>query len=111
MNVCLYAGGASMYAVIRSGGKQYRVTPGQTLRLEKLTGDAGSKIELGNVVFLENGGDVKFGFPLSGAKVEATILETDRANKILVFKKKRKKQYRRTRGHRQAFTTVRIEKI
>ncbi len=100
-----------MYAVIRSGGKQYRVTPGQTIRLEKLTGDAGAKIELDNIIFLENGGEVKVGSAISGVKIEATILETDRANKILVFKKKRKKQYRRTRGHRQSFTTVRIEKF
>ena len=100
-----------MYAVILSGGKQYRVTPGQTLRLEKLTGEKGSKIELGNVILVENGGDLKTGAPLANAKIEATILETDRSDKILVFKKKRKKQYRRTRGHRQSFTSVRIEKI
>ena len=98
-----------MYAVIKSGGKQYRVKAGQTLRLEKLAGEAGSKVELGDVVMVEDGGEVKTG--LSNAKVEATILETDRADKIIVFKKKRKKQYRRTRGHRQSFTAVRIDKI
>jgi large subunit ribosomal protein L21 len=100
-----------MYAVIRSGGKQYRVTPGQTIRLEKVAGDAGSKIQLGDVLMVEDGGTVKTGSPLPSAKVEATILESDRADKILVFKKKRKKQYRRTRGHRQAYTAVRIEQI
>ena len=100
-----------MYAVIRSGGKQYRVTPGQTLRLEKLAGDPGSKIELGEVLMVEDGGNVQLGSALSKAKVEATILESDRAGKILVFKKKRKKQYRRTRGHRQDYTAVRIEQI
>jgi large subunit ribosomal protein L21 len=100
-----------MYAVIKSGGKQYRVKAGQTVRLEKLAGEAGSRVELGDVVMVEDGGEVKTGAPLSGAKVEATILETDRADKIIIFKKKRKKQYRRTRGHRQSFTAVRIEKI
>ena len=100
-----------MYAVIKSGGKQYRVKAGQTIRLEKLAGEAGSKVELGDVLMVEDGGDVKTGAPLPNAKVEATILESDRADKIIVFKKKRKKQYRRTRGHRQSFTAVRIEKI
>jgi len=97
--------------VIRSGGKQYRVTPGQTLRLEKLEGEAGSKIQLGNVLMVEDGGNIQTGAPLPNASVEATIIETDRSDKVLVFKKKRKKQYRRTRGHRQDFTAVRIEKI
>jgi large subunit ribosomal protein L21 len=100
-----------MYAVIKSGGKQYRVKAGQTVRLEKLAGEAGSKVQLGDVLMVEDGGDVKVGAPLPNAKVEATILQTDRADKVIVFKKKRKKQYRRTRGHRQSFTAVRIEKI
>ena len=100
-----------MYAVIKSGGKQYRVKAGQTVRLEKLAGEAGSKVQLGDVLMVEDGGEVMTGAPLPNAKVEATILETDRADKIIVFKKKRKKQYRRTRGHRQSFTAVRIEKI
>jgi large subunit ribosomal protein L21 len=100
-----------MYAVIKSGGKQYRVKAGQTIRLEKLEGAVGSKVQLGDVLMVEDGGDVKTGAPLPNAKVEATILETDRADKIIVFKKKRKKQYRRTNGHRQGFTAVRIEKI
>jgi len=101
-----------MYAVIRSGGKQYRVAPGQTIRLEKLAGDPGSKVQLGEVLLVENDGKFHTGSPLlANAKVEATVLEHDRRNKIIVFKKKRKKQYRRTRGHRQDFTAVRIESI
>jgi large subunit ribosomal protein L21 len=100
-----------MYAVIRSGGKQYRVTPGQTLRLEKLEGEAGSKIQLGDVLMVEDGGKVQTGAPLPNVSVEATIIQSDRSDKVLVFKKKRKKQYRRKRGHRQDFTAVRIEKI
>ena len=101
-----------MYAVIRSGGKQYRVTPGQTIRLEKFSGEVGSKVELGDVLLVDNDGEIKVGSPLvANAKIEATVIEQDRARKILVFKKKRKKQYRRTNGHRQDFTAVRIEKI
>ena len=101
-----------MYAVIRSGGKQYRVSPGQTIRLEKVGGDVGSKVELGEVLLVENDGNVQVGAPLvANAKIEATVVENDRAKKILIFKKKRKKQYRRTRGHRQDYTAVRIDKI
>jgi large subunit ribosomal protein L21 len=100
-----------MYAVIRSGGKQYRVTPGQTIRLETLAGEIGSKIELGNVLMVEDGGNVRTGSALASAKIAATIVESDRAGKILVFKKKRKKQYRRTQGHRQDYTSIRIDQI
>ena len=101
-----------MYAVIRSGGKQYRVAPGQTIRLEKIVGEVGSKVDLGDVLLVENDGNVQVGTPVvTNAKVEATVLEQDRAKKILVFKKKRKKQYRRTSGHRQDYTAVRIDKI
>jgi large subunit ribosomal protein L21 len=101
-----------MYAVIRSGGKQYRVAPGQTIRLERLTGDVGAKVELGNVLLVENDGKIQVGSPLvANAKIQATVLEHDRSKKILVFKKKRKKQYRRTQGHRQDYTAVRIDNI
>ena len=101
-----------MYAVIRSGGKQYRVAPGQTIRLEKVAGEVGAKVELGNVLLVENDGNVQVGNPLvANAKIEATVVEHDRAKKILVFKKKRKKQYRRTHGHRQDYTSVRIDNI
>ena len=101
-----------MYAVIRSGGKQYRVAPGQTIRLEKVAGDVGSKVELGDVLLVENEGNIQVGSPIvANAKIQATVLEHDRAKKILVFKKKRKKQYRRTQGHRQDYTAVRIDSI
>jgi large subunit ribosomal protein L21 len=101
-----------MYAVIRSGGKQYRVTPGQTIRMERVAGDVGSKLELKDVLLVQNDGDIQLGSPvLANAIVEATVVEQDRAKKIIVFKKKRKKQYRRTRGHRQNYTAVRIDKI
>jgi large subunit ribosomal protein L21 len=101
-----------MYAVIRSGGKQYRVAPGQTIRLEELAGDVGAKVELGDVLLVENDGNIQVGSPLvANAKVEATVIEHDKVKKILVFKKKRKKQYRRTQGHRQGYTAVRIDNI
>ena len=101
-----------MYAVIRSGGKQYRVAPGQTIRLETLAGEVGSKVELGDVLLVENDGNIQVGSPVvANAKIEATVVENDRKKKILVFKKRRKKQYRRTHGHRQSYTAVRIDNI
>lgn len=97
-----------MYAVIKTGGKQYRVTEGDRLRIEKLPGDVGASITFDEVLML--GGDkVSIGKPLvSGAKVTATILAQDRAKKVIVFKFRRRKNYRRKRGHRQPFTEVRI---
>ena len=101
-----------MYAVIRSGGKQHRVEPGTTLKVEKLDAEVGKKIELGEVLMVESDGKVTVGDPLvAKAKVKATVLDQDRARKIIVFKKKRKKQYRRTRGHRQAYTELRVDEI
>ena len=101
-----------MYAVVRSGGKQYRVTPGQTIRLEKVAGEIGSKVELSEVLLVDNDGNIQVGAPLvANARIEATVVEHDRAKKIIVFKKKRKKQYRRTQGHRQDYTAVRIDSI
>ena len=102
-----------MYAVIRSGGKQYRVAPGQTIRLEKVAGEVGARLDLGgDVLLVENEGHIQVGRPLvANVKIEATVLEHDRKKKILIFKKKRKKQYRRTRGHRQNYTAVRIDMI
>jgi large subunit ribosomal protein L21 len=101
-----------MFAVIRSGGKQYRVTPGQTVRLETVVGDVGSKVELKEVLLVDNDGSLSIGAPLvANARIEATVVEQDRKKKILVFKKKRKKQYRRTQGHRQDYTAVRIDSI
>ena len=101
-----------MYAVIRWGGKQHRVAPGQTIRLEKMAREAGARVELQDVLLVENDGNIQIGNPIiPNAKVEATVIEHDRARKILVFKKKRKKQYRRTAGHRQHYTAVRIDNI
>jgi large subunit ribosomal protein L21 len=99
------------YAVIRTGGKQYRVTEGDTLRIEKLPGDVGSSITFGEVLML--GGDsAKIGAPLvSGASVTGTITAQDRAKKIIVFKMRRRKNYRRKNGHRQWYTEVKITGI
>jgi large subunit ribosomal protein L21 len=101
-----------MYAVIRSGGKQHRVEPGTTLKVEKLDAEIGKKIDLDEVLMIGGEGQVQVGDPvLSKATVTATVLDHDRARKIIVFKKKRKKQYRRTRGHRQPYTELRVEDI
>lgn len=101
-----------MYAVIRSGGKQARVAPGDTLRLEKLDGAVGDSIELSEVLMIGDEGAPKVGTPLvDGAKVQGTILAQGRGDKITVFKMKRRKGYRRKTGHRQSYTEVRIDKI
>ena len=100
-----------MYAVIRTGGKQYRVSQGDTLRVEKLPGDVGSTITFGEVLML-GGEKLAIGKPLiKGAKVSAQIVAQDRAKKIIVFKMRRRKNYRRKNGHRQWFTEVKITGI
>ncbi len=101
-----------MYAVVRTGGKQYRVAQGDLLRVEKLAGEVGDKISLGEVLFVGGNGEVKIGTPtLPGVKVTAEIVGQGRAKKIIVFKKKRRKSYSRQRGHRQYLTTVKIVEI
>lgn len=100
------------YAVIRTGGKQYRVTPGELLRVESLTGDKDSDFTFSDVLLTVADGAVQVGTPLvSGVTVSARIIEHDKERKILVFKKKRRKNYSRQRGHRQHFTAVRITAI
>ncbi|MEE9250761.1 MAG: 50S ribosomal protein L21 [Alphaproteobacteria bacterium] len=101
-----------MYAVIRTGGKQYRIAENDVIHVEKLAGAAGEQIELGEVLMLGNGADSEVGAPLvDGARVMATILDQARGPKIVVFKKKRRKTYRRTRGHRQDVTVLRVTDI
>jgi large subunit ribosomal protein L21 len=100
------------YAVIRSGGKQYRVSPGDTLRLEKLAVEAGAACTFEEVLLTFAGGAVKVGNPLlAGVKVVGQVVAHERAKKILVFKKKRRKNYRRKQGHRQHLTVVRVTGI
>ena len=98
-----------MYAVIRAGGKQYRVAPGDVVRLETQA-DTDGKVEFSDVLAV-SGGDGQIGRPQSGAHVSGEVVEQGRAKKILVFHYKRKKQYKKLRGHRQSFTAVRITEI
>ena len=92
-----------MHAIIETGGKQYRVAPGDVIRVEKLAGDVGSEIELPVKAAFQEGGEL-----VTGGSVPATIIGNGRGDKILVFKFKRKKQYKKTIGHRQSFTEVKI---
>ncbi len=100
-----------MQAVIMVGGKQHQVSPGEVIRVERLSGDAGDTVEFQRVLAVEDK-TLKLGTPLlNGAKVRGEILAHGRAEKIRVLKYKRKKQYRKTTGHRQAYTEVRINEI
>jgi large subunit ribosomal protein L21 len=100
-----------MFAVIRTGGKQYRVAPNDIIEIEKIAGEPGDIVQLGDVLMLAGEGDPKTGSPVAGASVAAEVLEQKRADKIIVFKKKRRQGYRRTRGHRQMLTALRITEI
>jgi large subunit ribosomal protein L21 len=101
-----------MFAVIRTGGKQYKVAPNDVITVEKLAGEAGATIELGEVLMVGDGAEITAGTPLvSGAMVSAELVEQRRADKIIVFKKKRRHNYRRKNGHRQYQTVLRITEI
>jgi large subunit ribosomal protein L21 len=98
-------------AIIRTGGKQFTVKPGSTVRVPSLKGDVGASVDL-EVLAVGEGKETKVGSPLvDGAKVTATVVDHGRAPKIVVFKKKRRKQYKRTKGHRQGYTTLKIDSI
>ncbi|MFV0368663.1 MAG: 50S ribosomal protein L21 [Hyphomicrobiaceae bacterium] len=101
-----------MYAVIKTGGKQYRVAKDDVITIEKLDGDAGSSIEFADVLLVGEGASVKVGAPtVSGAKVTAELVEQTRGPKVIAFKKRRRQNSRRKRGHRQDLTKVRITSI
>src|SRR5882762_2753831 len=101
-----------MFAVIRTGGKQYKVAKDDVIAVEKLAGEPGATIELGEVLMLGDGATVSAGTPLvSGASVSATLVEQRRADKIIIFKKKRRQNYRRKNGHRQFQTVLQITEI
>lgn len=101
-----------MHAIIETGGKQFRVAPGDVIRVPRLTADVGAEVALGKVLAIfADGGDLLTGEKAGGVRVNATVSAHDRAEKILVFKFKRKKQYKRTQGHRQGYTEVRIRDI
>jgi len=101
-----------MYAIIRTGGKQYQVAAGERLRVEKLAGEVGETVELNDVLLVAEGDAVKIGQPaVAGAKVTAQIVEQGKGKKVLVFKKKRRKGYRLMKGHRQLYTALEIKEI
>jgi large subunit ribosomal protein L21 len=101
-----------MYAVVNTGGKQYKVQKGETLRIEKIPGDVGSQVTFDKVLMVADGETVRVGHPLlEKATVQASIVEQDKAKKVIVFKYKRRKRYRRKQGHRQPYTAIRIDGI
>jgi large subunit ribosomal protein L21 len=98
-----------MYAVVKTGGKQYRVSAGEKVKVEQIAADVGAEIVLGEVLFLGNGEDVRMGTPLvDGAAVTAKVVGHGRGEKIRIFKMRRRKHYRKTQGHRQNFTEIEI---
>ncbi|NLD35567.1 MAG: 50S ribosomal protein L21 [Desulfatiglans sp.] len=101
-----------MYAVIQTGGKQYRVAPGDMLKIEKLEGNIGDSVAFDKVLFTSDGDNVNLGKPyLEGAKVYGKIMRQAKDKKVIVFKYKRRKNYRKKQGHRQCFTQIKIDNI
>lgn len=101
-----------MYAIIRTGGKQYKISQGDTIRVEKITGQAGDTVELKDVLLCADGENVLAGKPsLPNVKIMGEILGQGRAKKVIVFKMKRRKGYAKRQGHRQSFTTLKIKEI
>ena len=104
--------GTTMYAIIRIGGHQYRAEPGKTIRIQSMEADLGSTVKFEDVLLGADGDTIKVGAPgLSGASVSAEVLRHGRGEKIIIFKHKRRKNYRRKQGHRQGFTEVRVNDI
>ncbi len=101
-----------MYAVIKTGGKQYKVSPGDVLRVEKLDGKKGDTVEMKDVLLIADGDKLSVGKPnLSSASVTAEVMGDGRGEKILIFKHRRRKGFRKTIGHRQDFTTIKVKEI
>jgi large subunit ribosomal protein L21 len=101
-----------MYAVVKTGGKQYRVSPGDSIDVEKLPYEVGTQIELDHVLLVANGSGVKIGQPVvEGAKVKATVTRQAKGRKVIIFKYRPSKRYRRKKGHRQHHTRLRIDEI
>ena len=101
-----------MYAVVKTGGKQYRIKTGETLRVEKIPGDVGQSVDFDQVLMLADGEKVHIGQPLvENVAVKGHIVEQGKARKIIVFKYKRRKRYRRKQGHRQPYTAIKIDSI
>jgi large subunit ribosomal protein L21 len=103
---------SAMYAVFRTGGKQFRAEPGDRLRIPSLSAEAGETVTFEDVLLVADGDDISFGKPiLDGVSVEAEVVAHGRDKEIIVFKRKRRKGYRRKQGHRQGYTEIRVEKI
>ncbi len=101
-----------MYAVVKTGGKQYKVTKGEVIKVEKLDADVGSELELKDVLMVIDGDSVQVGTPvLENVMVKAKVLEHGKDKKVIVFKKKRRKGFKKKRGHRQHFTTLEIRDV
>jgi len=101
-----------MYAVIKTGGKQYKVTAGETLKVERLSGDVGADVTLDQVLAIGSGADLVTGAPLvTGASVLASIVSHGRHEKVRIFKMKKRKHYQKRQGHRQSFTEIRISAV
>lgn len=101
-----------MYAVIKTGGKQYKVAAGEKLKVEKLVGEVGSAVTIDQVLMLADGENITIGAPLvKGASVKATVVSHGRGDKVMIFKMRRRKHYRKTQGHRQDYTEIQIDKI
>jgi large subunit ribosomal protein L21 len=101
-----------MHAVIKTGGKQYRVAPGDTVKVESLVADVGQQVTLSEVLAVTDGSDVKVGAPfVAGTSVVATVVSHGRHDKVTIFKMKRRKHYQKHQGHRQNYTELRIDSI
>ena len=100
-----------MYAVVETGGKQYKVTVGETIDVERLKAEIGETVQLDRVLMVADGEKVQVGSPMDGASVSATVVDHDRARKVIVFKYRAKQRYRRKTGHRQDYTRLRIDEI
>ena len=101
-----------MYAVIKTGGKQYKVAAGDKVKVEKLTGDVGSTVVIDKVLLIADGETTTVGAPLvAGAKVNATVVSHGRGDKVMIFKMRRRKHYRKTHGHRQSYKEIKIDTI
>jgi large subunit ribosomal protein L21 len=101
-----------MYAVIKTGGKQYKVVAGERLKVEKIVGDVGATVVIDKVLMISDNANTTIGAPLiSGATVSATVLSHGRSDKVMIFKFRRRKHYRKTQGHRQSFTEIQIGEI
>jgi large subunit ribosomal protein L21 len=101
-----------MYAVIKTGGKQFKVTEGDTLKVEKLSTEVGKALNLNSVLTLVDGDKITIGTPIvKGASVDATVISHGKGDKVKIFKMNRRKGYRKSQGHRQSFTEIKIDKI